>query len=423
MEVRFASVCLLSMLFILAACSNKKTVDDVFGSQSDGSQKACAGQAIPNRFLVLWEDGHISVEESENAEIFKKNFIEPRLNEIKHADFDRTIHLPTTPDSSKSESSLSVFSGNLDYWGQEMTEVTGVWSQGVYGENVIVGVVDTVVDVQHPQLQTQLLVNTKEIPDNGIDDDSNGFVDDVYGYNFETPESQRTALNPHGSHVSGIILADHTKGAVKGLAPKAKLISSAFISSNGTGDISNALLALEYVASRGAKVVNASWGGSLCNQFLSETFATLEKKGVLIVVAAGNDSLDLDRRPEFPAASNSVNQITVAAATNNDFMAGFSNSSFNLVHLAAPGVDILSTVPFTSSPSGTASFDGTSMAAPFVTGAAALLWGHKPQATYSQIKQALLKSVDVYENHIYRVQTRGRLNIRKALEEIKRLVP
>jgi subtilisin family serine protease len=132
------------------------------------------------------------------------------------------------------------------------------------------------------------------------------------------------------------------------------------------------------------KIINASWGGAPCMESLKNAFTEMSNKGILVIVASGNDGVDLDYNPDYPAAFNMPNQITVAAATSTDTMIYWSNSGFNLVHLAAPGVDILSTI--TKNRIGFMS--GTSMAAPFVTGAAALLWSDRPQAKLWDIKTA-----------------------------------
>lgn len=149
---------------------------------------------------------------------------------------------------------------------------------------------------------------------------------------------------------------------------------------------------------------------------LRNAFVELNNRGVLVVVAAGNEGIDLDYSPDFPAAFNLPNQITVAAANVKDYMPSWSNRGFSLVHLAAPGVEILSTL--TNNRVG--HMDGTSMAAPFVSGAAALLWSAQPTASLAEIKNALLRSVDVTRYHEYKVQTLGRLNISKALQELQK---
>jgi subtilisin family serine protease len=219
--------------------------------------------------------------------------------------------------------------------------------------------------------------------------------------------------------VSGIIAADPRYGSVQGVAPSALLIPAQFIANDGGGSLGDAVLALQYAAKRGAKIINASWGGAPCVASLRDAFLALESQGILVVVAAGNDGRDIDYYPEFPASFNLSNQVTIAASSRADYMTSWSNSGFQYVHLAAPGEGILSTVPN----NGTAYMDGTSMAAPFVSGAAALIWADRPQATAVQVKQALLQSVDVTPNHEFRVLTRGRLNVQKALSALRQLVP
>ncbi len=413
---RKGSLFAVAFTFVFAACSNK-TTSSVF-PEGDGalSSTACVGQntgqPIENKFVVQWEDGKFSVETAANAEVFKETFIKPQLEKIKFVEFDRVIHT--------NERATEVSQSGLgDSWGQNMVGAPALWSQGIYGQGITVAVVDAFVDTSHPQIQPRIAVNSGEIPGNGIDDDRNGIVDDYYGASFVSNPGTNTTVNPHGTHVAGIIAADHTTGPVKGMAPQAKIIPAQFISNDGNGSLGDAVLALQYAANRGAKIINSSWGGAPCVASLRDEFALLNSKGILLLVAAGNDGLDIDYNPDFPAAFNFSNQITVAAATANDFMAAWSNSGFGLVHLAAPGSNILSTIPNNQ----TAYFDGTSMATPFVSGAAALLWSAKPNATAAQIKSAILQSVDVTSGHEYKVSSRGRLNVQKALEKLKQLVP
>ncbi|MFM6927231.1 MAG: S8 family peptidase [Bdellovibrio sp.] len=400
----------IACVFVFTACS-KKSADTVFSDSSALDSAACMGQAIQNKFIVQWEDGKFTVESSANAEDFKKTFIEPQLDNIRKVEFDRQIQLEST--------SVVQASGLTDNWGQNMIQASSAYAQGIYGQGVKVAVVDAYVDVTHPQLSRRIAVNTGEIPNNGIDDDHNGIVDDYYGASFVSSPGSTSTPSPHGSHVAGIIAADPAYGSVNGLAPRAQIIPAQFIANDGGGSLGDAILALQYAANRGAKIINASWGGAPCVSSLRNAFSELERQGILIVVAAGNDGRDVDAYPEFPASFNLSNQITVAASTISDFMTAWSNSGFKLVHVAAPGENILSTVPGGS----VAYMDGTSMAAPFVSGTAALLWSAKPTATAQQIKAAIEQSVDVSPGHEFKVKTRGRINIQKALQVLGQLVP
>lgn len=402
----------VALLLALSACS--KDVNNVFQDQSGLNSKTCAGTAIPNRYIVEWEDGRISVEEDQNGDDgFKENFIRPQLEQIKRVEYDRVIRLQSQPLTPADVRETATY----DSWGQDMVGAQALWDQNVKGNGVVVGVVDAPVDVSHVQLQPRIAINAGEIAGNGKDDDGNGYVDDVVSVNFSGDD---TFVNEHGTHVSGIILADHNAGPMKGMAPEAKLVAAPFLAGpDGEGSLGNAIKALQYVASRGVKVINASWGGAPCNASLASEFRDLEAKGILVVVAAGNSGRDIDVTPEYPAAFGMGNQITVAASTPSDFMASWSNSGFGLVQLAAPGVNIVSTIPGNKYET----MDGTSMAAPFVSGAAALLFSLRPQATARDVRQALLETVDVSQFHEFKVSTRGRMNVAKAAQRLLQLVP
>lgn len=406
------SLSAVAFIFALSACSNSKTLNSVFPENGASDASACMGKAIENKFIVQWEDGRFTVEQAKDAEVFKEQFIKPQLSDIKFVEYDRNLTLDRSNERVQA-------SASSDSWGQDLIEARSLWSQGIKGQDVLVAVVDSFVDTSHPQIAPSIAINTKEIPNNGIDDDKNGVVDDVYGAVFVSVPSNSATRSSHGTHVSGIIAADPTKGSVEGVAPLAKIIPAQFIADTGGGSLGDAILALQYAAKRGAKIINASWGGAPCVASLHDAFKSLENQGILIIVAAGNNGRDIDYYPEFPAAFSGSTQITVAAGSRTDFMTSWSNNGFSLVNLAAPGEAILSTVPNGS----TAYMDGTSMAAPFVSGAAALLWSAKPNATAQQIRQALLQSVDVYPNHEYKVSTRGRLNVSKALTVLRQLVP
>lgn len=402
----------VALLLALSACGNN--VENVFENGNGLSSTGCSGQAIPNRFIVEWLDGRITTESGENADSFKSEFVRPNLDRIKSVYHDRMIRLSTPPTT---EELFEQNTPSVEDWGQQMIEVSALYDVGARGQGVLIGVVDSQIDVDHPQLRPRVSPNPGEIPGNGIDDDGNGFIDDYYQTNFSHYDSLK---NGHGTHVSGIILADHEKGPVRGVAPEAMLIAAPFIGPDGSGSLGDAIAALNHVAARGAKIVNASWGGAPCIPSLATTFRELEKKGLLIVVAAGNSGRDIDVSPEYPASFSLGTQLTVAASSPSDFMANWSNSGFSLVNLAAPGVNIYSVIPGQRGEF----MDGTSMAAPFVSGAAALLWSLRPQATARDIRAALIRGVDVlpYPRE-FKVSSKGRLNVRKAAEELLKIIP
>jgi subtilisin family serine protease len=243
----------------------------------------------------------------------------------------------------------------------------------------------------------------------GIDDDQNGYVDDINGWDFIAHQDPIT-FGVHATHLAGTLVADPGGGQVQGMAPEAKIISAGFIDEQNGGSIADAVLAIEYVIQRGAQVVNMSWGGAAYSQPLYDVIA--EHPNVLFVTEAGNDGVDLAQSPDYPASFHLPNLITVGATASTDLYAPWSNSGLQDVHIAAPGVNIIST----GLQGGYLAMDGTGTAAPFVTGAAALLWSYNPTASVLQIKQALMAGVEAGP---YPVQSRGRLNVARALAHLQ----
>jgi subtilisin family serine protease len=359
---RAAIICLISVS-LLAGCAEEKTEQSVFPGDSNLEKTSqCASAAIKTRFIVQWENGKITTVTSENVERFKSTVLRPHLKDIAFVEYDQVVTIPTQS---------AVLTNSSDgSWGPAMMQANEAWAIGEKGAGIKVAVIDSGLDTGHPQLENQLDTNLGEVPSNGLDDDGNGYVDDVFGYDFFYDVGEVTPMTDHGTHVAGIVAADSSKGPVQGIAPSAKLIAMNFMGDNGGGSLGDAIAAMDYAVVRGANIVNASWGGAPCNESLKVAIKKLETNGILFVSASGNSGLDLDTYPEYPAAYNLPNQITVAASTESDRMAGFSNTSFSLVHVVAPGAGINSTLPGNLA----GLMSGTSMATPMVSGAAAVVW-------------------------------------------------
>jgi subtilisin family serine protease len=279
-----------------------------------------------------------------------------------------------------------------------------------------VAVLDSGVDVHHPDLAANLWRNSEETASNGKDDDKNGYVDDYYGVDLDDGRGSGVDENGHGTHVAGIVGAVGDNGSgVAGVCWKASIISARFMDARGRGSTSAAVEAIQYSVREGARILNCSFGSSSKSTALEDAVQYAKSKGALIVVAAGNDGADIDRHPSYPAAFGDGNILAVAASTADDRLASFSNYGDTNVDVAAPGEGIVSTYL----DGGYKSLDGTSMAAPYVSGAAALLRKRNPDATYEQLRTALRKKVDKPPALAGKVVYDGRLNVVRALAYIE----
>lgn len=267
------------------------------------------------------------------------------------------------------------------------------WSLTTGDETEVVGIIDTGIDVNHPDLAANIWHNPREIP-NGIDDDGNGVVDDLSGANFINPSLPPTDDNGHGTHVAGTIGAVGNNGTgVVGVNWKVKLLPLKFLDASGSGTTDNAIRAIEYaVALRQSgvplRVLSNSWGGGPYSRALDEAIQSAERAGILFVSAAGNAASDNDATPSYPASYVHSNTIAVAAIDDGGNLATFSNFGATTVDLAAPGVNILSTAPG----GGYRTLSGTSMATPHVSGVAALVLSREPNLSVSQLKARIVQT-------------------------------
>jgi thermitase len=305
------------------------------------------------------------------------------------------------------------------------TDAGDAWDAGI-GGGVTVAVIDSGVDLAHPDLAANAWRNPGEFgagrESNGLDDDLNGRVDDWRGWDFVAGDNNPADENGHGTHVAGTIAARRGNGlGVAGVADGSRLMALRVLNAQGNGSVANVILAYAYAAQAGAEVVNLSLGSSLFSRAESDVIAAFP--GILFVAAAGNgggdgvgDDNDLD--PEYPCAYPLPNVVCVGASDNHDRLAPFSNYGDLAVDLAAPGVDILSTLP-----GGYGWSNGTSMATPHVSGGAAMLWAASPGAAVSQIKSALLDGVDPLAAFAGRTVTGGRLNVLGSLRLVAEVTP
>jgi subtilisin family serine protease len=303
-------------------------------------------------------------------------------------------------------------------WGMPDADIDApeAWSVTTGSDAVTVAVIDTGIDYSHPDLSSQMWINPGEncpgCRTDGIDNDGNGYVDDWRGWDFANGDNNPMDDNGHGTHVAGTIGATGNNGiGVTGVNWRVRLLPLKFLSAAGTGTTADAVSAVLYAADKGATVLNNSWGGDEYSQALADAITVADTHGALFVAAAGNSGTDNDSMPTYPASYALPNVLTVAATDNSDQLAYFSNVGRKSVDLAAPGLNIYSTWP-----GGTYQYmSGTSMAAPHVSGAAALAKAAFPSATGVGLKALLLEGVDPLASLTNYTATGGRLNANNAV--------
>ena len=299
-------------------------------------------------------------------------------------------------------------------------DATGAWDISTGGASVLVAVTDTGLDLDHPDLVPNLWTNPHEIPGNGIDDDGNGRVDDVHGWDFVNHDAEPFDDNGHGTHVSGTIAASGDNGqGVTGVAWRASLMPLKFLDRSGAGNTADAIDAIDYAAASGARIINASWGGGDFSQAMLESIRAAGEREVLFVAAAGNAGHDSDRIPFFPAGYDVATIVAVAASDGLDRLATFSNFGRTKVDLAAPGVTVFSTLP-----GGVYGFNsGTSMATPHVSGTAALILGFAPGMAAETLRRRLIEQAEPVAGLDGRVASGGRVNALRCLSGVERIPP
>ncbi|NLH42895.1 MAG: S8 family serine peptidase, partial [Planctomycetes bacterium] len=298
------------------------------------------------------------------------------------------------------------------------------WDVTTGNKDLIVAVLDTGIDATHPDLKN-IWSNRREATGKAdTDDDNNGYIDDVSGYNFLAKSKNVADDVYHGTYVAGIIGASTNNGVgVAGVSWNVSLMICKVANKDGV-NLDAAVAAVQYATAMGAKIINASWGGPEYSKSLRDAIEAAGKKGILFVAAAGNGSVNTDNTPFYPAAYPLYNVVSVMATNSRDQMALTSNYGVRSVDLAEPGEGVLSTMPVTATDVMTSAgltaeygvLSGTSVAAPHVSGAAALLWAKYPALSYHQVKQVLMQTADKVVPGL--CQSHGRVNVAKALAAV-----
>ena len=322
-------------------------------------------------------------------------------------------------------SSTDTYYTNGSLWGMRAgngSNAEAAWAAGKVGSDAVyVGVIDEGIQHTHPDLDANVWTNPFD-PANGRDDDGNGYVDDAHGYDFANGDSSvydggtRGSLDDHGTHVAGTIAGESNSTGVVGVNWNTTLISGKFLGRNG-GSLTAAVKAVDYFTDlkkrHGLNIVatNNSWGGGGVSQALFDAISRANAADILFVAAAGNSGTDNDTTRSYPSGYDLPNVIAVAAIDVNGGLASFSQYGATTVDLGAPGVGVWSTTAF----DGYSSYNGTSMATPHVTGAAALYESVHAGATAAQTKSALLTSAVPTASLAGKTASGGRLEANAAL--------
>src|SRR6476661_5391845 len=297
-----------------------------------------------------------------------------------------------------------------DEWGRDLIKAPEVWAKGLTGDGIVVAVIDSGVDYNHPDLTGNIWSNAGETgvdalgrnkASNGVDDDNNGFVDDFRGWDFVNNDNDPMDDNSHGTHIAGLVAAKKDGVGITGTAPTAKIMPLKILDSAGVGKIRDEINAINYAVANGAKIINVSLGGQQLNAQELDAIRAAEAQGAIVISAAGNDAR---LQPDYPARFANEVGIAVGAVSRNGLFADYSNQAGaeGINYFVAPGGDggradsgdVYSTVPLSQPGIPYRYFAGTSMAVPQVAGVIALMLQANPSLTPADIKRILAETAN-----------------------------
>ncbi len=275
--------------------------------------------------------------------------------------------------------------GGANDWGVNLVNAPEAWASGYTGQGIVVAVLDTGVDRNHADLAGNIWTNAGEIANDGLDNDGNGYVDDVYGWNFANGNNNTLDGNRHGTHVAGTIAAANNGFGATGVAYNSRIMPVKVLSDSGSGSYSGVAQGIRYAVDNGADVINMSLGGGSTDSAVQSALQYASSRGVIVVMAAGNAGA---AQPGYPASNATSWGLAVGAVNSSNQMASFSNragSNSSMRYVTAPGVQVYSTLPN----GGYGFLSGTSMAAPHVAGVVALMLSANPNLTDAQVRQII----------------------------------
>lgn len=305
----------------------------------------------------------------------------------------------------------------LDNKSNSHIDAIRAWNKyGKGSKEIKIAVIDTGIDYNHPDLKGNIWINEAEANGlEGVDDDNNGYIDDVHGYDFANNDGDPMDDNSHGTHCAGTIGASHNKIGVAGVMGNVSLVPIKFLSANGSGSATSAVEAIDYATKLGVNIMSNSWGGTGASKAIKDAIERAEEKGIIFVAAAGNSGSDNDVRPHYPSSYELDNVISVAAHTIKDKLAYFSCYGKNTVDVSAPGSSILSTAPN----NGYKMLSGTSMATPHVAGMLGMLLSNEEDLPLLQVRERLIETSEPMPAYKNMVKANGRVNLYNLLSNTR----
>lgn len=288
------------------------------------------------------------------------------------------------------------------------------WQLTKGSKKIKIAIIDTGIDYNHEDLRENIWVNEQELNGlPGVDDDNNGYVDDIHGYDFANKDGDPLDGNGHGTHCAGTIGAVHNSLGVAGVMGEVQLVAVKFLQDDGSGTSADAIMAIDYARKLGVDIMSNSWGGGGFSNALKEAIEKASDDGILFTAAAGNDATDNNSVPHYPSSYNIKNVVSVAAHNYNDNLASFSCYGSKTVHVSAPGRNILSTLPGNTY----GVYSGTSMATPHVTGVLGLYLSLHGRKDLDYIRNLLMESSDYVPALGRKSISGGRVNAYNFLQE------
>jgi subtilisin family serine protease len=420
---------LVVLLLAACACAARAATDAVPGEVIvkyrpgiAAARRASVLRALPGssrlRSLDLIHAERVRVTGMTEAEAIARLQADPA---VEYAEPNYLIHADAIPNDSLFTQLWNMHNtGQGGAFANDDIHATQAWDLYTGDPTLKIGVIDSGVDYNHPDLAANIWTNPGEIPGNGIDDDGNGYIDDVHGYDFVNNDGDPMDDYFHGTHVAGTIGAvGNNVTGIAGVTWRCQMVPIKFINNLGVGDEAAAIAALQYAITVGVRVTNNSWGNMPGGQALLDAINAAGAAGQLFVNAAGNNGWNLDFVPVYPTSYVTPYMITVAATDGRDLRPSWSNYGAATVNLGAPGLNV-----FSCKPGGLyQSLNGTSMAAPHVTGAVALAMGYFPHATPLQIRQLVLSNTDPVASMATSTISGGRLDVYKVLHAGDHVAP